>query len=111
MKALTGIGIILLAIATLVYLQPHLPLSWTYHEEIRISTTFAANLERYRLAHGSLPDENDWETLKRLNPIQEYEAWWPEYRKISETTFTLTFVEGFDPPYFRYDSKTRLWQK
>jgi hypothetical protein len=111
MKALTGIGIGLLAIVALVCLWPHLPLSWTYYQEIRVSTTFAHNLELHHLTHGSLPDENDWETLKRLNPIQDYEAWWPEYRRTGDTSFTLTFVEGFDPPYFRYDSKTRIWKK
>jgi hypothetical protein len=81
MKALTGIGIGLLTIVALVCLWFNLPLSWVCHQEISIGTTFAHNLEQHRLTHGGLPAENDWETLKRLNPTQDYEARWPEYQE------------------------------
>ncbi len=94
MRAFTITGIGLLTIVALVYLWPHLPLSWTYHYEIKVGSTFADNIEKYRLSHGRLPDENDWETLKRLNTIQDYEAWWPEYQKTGKVASLWPLWKG-----------------
>ncbi len=101
----------LLTVIILVYIYINLPAPWVYYQEIKLGNEFAANIVKYKSTYHHLPDEEDWTTLQKLNPADNYKAWWPEYKKAGDTYFTLTFVEGFDPPYLTYDSRTKTWKK
>lgn len=89
----------------------NLPIEIRYYNKIRLGNQFVENIQQYHTHYGKLPDEDDWNTLPKLNPFHPYEAFYPEYRKIDEQHFTLTFVEGFDPPYVRFTTKTGKWSR
>jgi hypothetical protein len=88
----------------------NLPFTWHYSGEIKSGNLFVKNIRNYQIEHKDLPNEGDCETLKQLNRVENYEVWFPEYRKKGNDEFTLTFVKGFDPPYLIYDSSTDKWE-
>jgi len=93
----------------LVWIGQHLSIEIWFYQEIRDGNTFARNPQNWQRQLLALPEEDNWALLATLNPIKPYEALYPEYRKISEKHFSLTFVKGFDPPYLRYHSKIHSW--
>jgi DNA-dependent RNA polymerase auxiliary subunit epsilon len=88
-----------------------LPTSIKYHEEISSGNKFIDNIKQYQTKNGKLPNEDDWTTLSTLNPLKPYETFYPEYRKLNDNNFELTYIEGFDGPYLQYDTKTNKWEK
>ncbi|MCU0446602.1 MAG: hypothetical protein MUE85_16975 [Microscillaceae bacterium] len=88
----------------------NLPLEIKYRTKIQAANRFAQNLQNYRQKYGKFPAENDWHTLARLNPLTPYQAHVPEFKIIDNQHFELTFVQGFDPPYLRYSTRTQKWE-
>jgi hypothetical protein len=111
MRFLKIISIFFFTIFILLVVWIKLPNSLKYYNAIELGNKFAKNIETYNKQNKQLPEEMDWETLKRLNKSEVYETWWPTYQKSDEQNFTLTFIEGFDGPYLTYDSKTKKWEK
>lgn len=87
---------------------------WEEQHKIDLGNKYISNIMHYWNENKKLPDEQERELHKKLNPDPkgEYlEAWsvWPAYKKTNSSGFTLTFVEGFDGPYLTYDSTTKIW--
>jgi len=57
-----------------------------------------------------LPDNNDWETLRKFGFRVKINFLQPEYRKLNETAFELVYVEGFDGPYLMWTSTEKKWK-
>lgn len=111
MKAVKTISFIFISLAVLLFVWFNLPTSILYYSEIKSGNEFIENIIKYKRQTGQLPKENDWETLAKLNPIKPYENFYPEYRITDQDNFYLTFIDGFDPPYLQYNTKTRKWMK
>ena len=111
MKVIKYLFLTLLTIIGLLIIWFHLPDSLMYRSEIKAGNQFIENIKNYKKMYGQLPDNNQWDTLSKLNPLNPYETFYPEYRKIDGNNFELIYVEGFDPPYMRYDTKDKKWDK
>lgn len=111
MKIIKYLVFITLTIIVLLFIWFNLPNSIIYYSEIKAGNQFAENLKNYKFKYGKLPENNNWDTLIKLNPLKPYETFYPEYRKIDENNFELVYVEGFDPPYLKYDTKEKKWEK
>lgn len=111
MKSGKAIPIVFIVLTGLLVLWFNLPIQIQYYSEIKSGDQFVKNIIKYKEQTGQLPKENDWEILAKLNPIKPFENFYPEYRIVDENNFHLTFVEGFDPPYLQYDTRTKIWEK
>ena len=111
MKALKIVTIGFLLIFILIAIWFNLPINVLYHSEIRAGNEFVVNVLKFKSQTGHLPKENDWVILEKLNPKKPYESFYPEYRILDQDNFSLTFIEGFDPPYLQYDTKGKKWEK
>ena len=104
------IGVLIFTFTIWILTINYAPKSWLYVNEIKMGNEFVKNLKIYQNQHNRLPDDTDWETLKYLNTVKEYNEAYPEYRKTGEDEYTLTFIQGFDSPYMTYYSKTKIWE-
>ncbi|MDP4208270.1 MAG: hypothetical protein Q8928_05595 [Bacteroidota bacterium] len=111
MKILKIIGILILTVIGLLIVWVNLPTSILYYSEIKYGNEFVENIYNYKKQHGQFPKDNSWDTLKILNPLKPYETFYPEYHIIDKDNFSLTYIEGFDPPYLQYDTKSKKWEK
>jgi len=88
-----------------------MPLEIKYYVQIKQGNEFVKNINEFKRKNGKLPNENNWMLLSKLNPIKPYETFYPEYRIIDAQNFCLTFIEGFDPPYLQYNTRSKTWEK
>ena len=88
-----------------------LPLSFTRYPDINCGNTLVQQIDGYYRQHHVLPNNDDWPKLKQLGfTDEELEKASPEYRKVSNTAYELTFIEGFDGPYLMWNSQERKWK-
>lgn len=111
MRLINVVLVSILVIIGLIIVWILLPTTLKYHKEITLGNKFIDNIKKYHERNGRLPDENQWDSLAKLNPLKPYETFYPEYRRLDSNNFELTYIEGFDPPYLQYDTKTNKWVK
>jgi hypothetical protein len=88
-----------------------LPLSVTRYQDIARGNTLSQQLDSYYRQQQALPNTGNWPKLKQIGfSTEELKKAYPEYRKISNTTYELTFVKGFDGPYLMWNSQERKWK-
>lgn len=106
------LGILTFIILTIgVYtLWWNLPLTINRSGDIKLGKKIISNIEIYQKENG-LPDNNDWETLRKFGFRDKIDFLQPEYRKLDESNFELVFIEGFDGPYLIWTSIDRQWKK
>ena len=88
----------------------HLPVTINRHSDIKFGNQLIKNIDTYKKHHG-LPQTNDWTTLKSLGFKFRGDLVIPDYQKINDTTYELTYLEGFDGPYLLWNSNDRRWKK
>ena len=88
----------------------HLPVKINRHSDIDFGNQLIKKIDAYRKQH-KLPETNDWQMLKILGFKDKGDFLVPDYQKINDTTYELTYVEGSDGPYLLWNSNDRLWKK
>ena len=88
----------------------NLPLSINRSSDIKLGDHIIQNIESYQKQNG-LPENNDWETLKKFGFRDRIDFLQPEYSKLKENEFELIFLEGFDGPYLMWNSTERKWKE
>lgn len=88
----------------------HLPVTINRHSDIKFGNQLIKNIDTYETQHG-LPKTNDWAILKTLGFKDNGDFFVPDYQKINDTTYELTYIEGFDGPYLLWNSNDRRWKK
>lgn len=86
---------------------------WFYWEstaERRSADRIIVAIEDYRKTHGRLPDSRDHEVMKSLG-FQLRAVWHPDYQVGEKGLYRITILEGFDGPYWTYDSFSQMWRK
>jgi len=87
-----------------------LPLTINRSNDICLGEKIINNIESYQKVNG-LPDDNDWETLRKFGFKEKNDFLQPEYRKLNADNFELIFIEGFDGPYLMRTSADREWKE
>ena len=103
------IGLIVLTIGAFIVWW-NLPVTINRRSDIAFGNSLIKKIEQYKRQHG-LPETTDWKTLKELGFIDKGDFFVPDYQKINDTIFELTYLEGFDGPYLLWNSKERHWNK
>ncbi len=109
MKLLIIIASIVIIIIGSLMICSNLPISIFYYKEISNGDVFAKHIKQYQKENNKLPDQMDWETLQKLNPLKPYNEIYPDYKKIDDSSFMLSYIVGFDGPYLTYETKTKKW--
>jgi hypothetical protein len=108
------IGITILTFFILIvggyFIWWNLPLSINRSSDIKLGEHIIQNIESYQKQNG-LPDNNDWETLRKFGFREKINSLQPEYRKLNETEFELVYDEGFDGPYLMWNSTEKKWKQ
>lgn len=102
--------IIIVSLVGLIIMWFNLPINIRYANKIYCGNKFVENIRLYEKANKRLPNKDEWEVLEKLNPLKPYKTFYPDYLKIDDTNFVLTYLEGFDSPYLTYDSITKKWE-
>ncbi|MFZ4402048.1 MAG: hypothetical protein ACOYO1_18610 [Bacteroidales bacterium] len=106
----------IITVATLViiigfyFIWWNLPLTINRKSDIKLGEEIIKNIEKYKKTNG-LPDNNDWETLRKFGFRDKIDFLQPEYSRIDSVTFELIYIEGFDGPYLMWNSKERVWKE
>ena len=101
--------IAILSLVSVLFAWFHLPIEIKRRSEINKGNAITQNLNDYRLAVGKYPEKGDWKTLNKLGFSMNDLGTQPDYKKLSDTSFELIFLEGFDGPYLTYKSTTKKW--
>lgn len=110
-KTIFVVLLILLLIPFVLFLSYKLlPNSIQYHSEIKYGNQYVERLLQYKQTHGNFPESTDYEILLELNPEPSKELFYPQYHKIDEQNFSLTYIIGFDGPYFTYNTLDKEWK-
>lgn len=110
MKKIIYIFILLISLLLITWiLYIKLPVSITRKADIKFGNELAQKIDNEYLRTKKLPKNNDWETLKKLGFKFNDEVCTPAYSKINNNEYELIYIEGFDPPYLLYNSKTKKW--
>jgi len=88
----------------------NLPLTINRKTDIKLGEQIIKKIETYKSENG-LPDNNDWETLRKFGFRDKIDFLQPEYRKLDDSNFELIFIEGFDGPYLMWTSTERIWKE
>jgi hypothetical protein len=88
----------------------NLPLSMNRSSDIKLGEHIIQNIESYQKQNG-LPDNNDWETLRKLGFSDRIDFLQPEYSKLNENEFELIYLAGFDGPYLMWNSTEKKWKQ
>ena len=83
---------------------------WDFTAERRNAYQIVEAIENYRQTHGRLPDSSDHEVMKGLG-FELLVGWHPDYQIIGKEIYRITILEGFDGPYWIYDSSSKRWRK
>ena len=102
------ISLVLILIVSLV-IWTHLPLQIQRSSDIQKGDIIVKHLTQYKDIHGRFPDTGDWKTLQGIGFSINEIGTQPDYKKVSDTSYVLTFLEGFDGPYLTYDMKSKTW--
>ena len=105
--AIFVIAFIIITISAFIIWR-NLPITINRRSDIAFGNALINKIKQYERQH-SLPETTDWKTLKNLGFIDKGDFFVPNYQKINDTTFELTYVEGFDGPYLLWNSKKRYW--
>lgn len=81
-----------------------------YHSEIKYGNQYVERLLQYKQTHGNFPESTDYDILQELNPEPYKELFYPQYDKIDEQNFSLTYIIDFDGPYFTYNTLDKEWK-
>lgn len=109
-KIALGILTLFILIVGAYFIWWNLPLSINRSSDIKLGEQIIENIESYQKQNG-LPDNNDWETLRKFGFRDKIDFLQPEYRKLNENEFELIYVEGFDGPYLMWTSTERKWKE
>jgi hypothetical protein len=109
-KTIFIIGLFFLLTIAGFFIWWHLPVTINRHSDIKFGNQLIKNIDTYKTQHG-LPKTNDWATLKTLGFKDNGDFFVPDYQKINDTTYELTYIEGFDGPYLLWNSNDRRWKK
>lgn len=106
------LGILTIIILTIggYILWWNLPLKINRKTDIKLGEQIIKKIETYKSENG-LPDNNDWETLRKFGFRDKIDFLQPEYRKLDDSNFELIFIEGFDGPYLMWTSTERIWKE
>ena len=96
-------SIVIVAVATWLYWMA----STT---ERRNADRIIEAIEQYRKTHHRLPNPGDHALMSSLG-FELREGWHPDYEVGQKGRYRITIVEGFDGPYWTYDSNSRMWRK
>ena len=83
---------------------------WDSTEERRNANRIIAGIEDYRETQGRLPDSRNHELMKRLG-FDLRVGWHPDYQARENGLYQITILEGFDGPYWTYNSSSKKWRK
>ena len=83
---------------------------WASMAERRNADRIIAAIETYRETDGQLPDSRDHEVMKQLG-FELRVGWHPDYQVGEKGLYRITILEGFDGPYWTYDSFSQMWRK
>jgi hypothetical protein len=103
-------GLFFLLTIAAFFIWWHLPVKITRHSDIEFGNQLIKKIDDYKKQH-ELPETNDWQRLKILGFKDKGDFFVPDYQKINDTTYELTYVEGFDGPYLHWNSNDRRWKK
>jgi hypothetical protein len=109
-KIIFIIGLFFLLTIAVFFIWLHLPVTINRHSDVKFGNQLIKKIDTYKTQHG-LPKTNDWTTLKNLGFKFRGDLVIPDYQKINDTTYELTYVEGFDGPYLLWNSNDRRWKK
>lgn len=87
-----------------------LPIHIKYYFQIKHGNTLIDNINNYQKAFGKLPENQDYQTLEKLQFNSNNNYTQPEYQKISEMDYKLTYIKGFDCPYLMWSSQHQEWR-
>ena len=106
------LGILTIIILTIggYILWWNLPLTINRKTDIKLGEQIIKKIETYKSENG-LPNNNDWETLRKFGFRDKIDFLQPEYRKLDDSNFELIFIEGFDGPYLMWTSTERIWKE
>lgn len=76
----------------------------------RNANKIIAAVDEYRATYGQLPDPDDQKIMKELGFEMRME-WFPDYQMGENGNFRITILQGFDGPYWIYDSSMKSWRE
>ena len=108
-KGIITFGIIILLTIIFYVTWLNLPVAINRYSDIKFANKIIDQIDKYKITN-SLPESDDWETLKKFGFEDHLDFFVPEYQKLNDETYELIFVEGFDGPYLLWNSKDRKWK-
>ena len=108
-KGIITFGIIILLTIILYVTWLNLPVAINRYSDIKFANKIIDQIDKYKITN-SLPESDDWETLKKFGFVDHLDFFVPEYQKLNDETYELRFIEGFDGPYLLWNSKDRKWK-
>ncbi|WP_326982778.1 hypothetical protein VUJ46_21915 [Chryseobacterium sp. MYb264] len=108
-KALIIGASIIIFIIIFVTIYWNLPITITRKSDIESGNKIIQNIKNYQKTNGKLPDNNDWNTLRKLGfPLKE-KAPYLDYATDHQGNFELIYIDGFDGPYLLWNSNEQKW--
>lgn len=77
----------------------------------RKATHFIIAIEEYRTKHGRLPHPDEHAILNKLGFKEQATPHFQYDIGEKQLSYRITIVEGFDGPYWTYNSLTQNWRK
>ncbi len=108
-KGIITFGIIILLTIIFYVTWLNLPIAINRYSDIKFANKIIDQIDKYKITN-SLPESDDWETLKKFGFEDHLDFFVPEYQKLNDETYELIFVEGFNGPYLLWNSKDRKWK-
>ena len=102
--------VIIACIIALLIIYINFPAENTRKNDIKFGNQLVIAIENYKIKNDSLPMTDDWETLKQLGFEIKTLGTKPYYGRINENEYELIYLEGFNSPYLRYNSKSDKWK-
>ena len=110
MKKTLKIALVLVLVAILaVFTWFHLPFTIMRRSDIKKGNAIVVKLDHSFKSSHQLPEAGDWKALQDLGFSMGDIGTQPDYKKLSDSTYELIFLEGFDGPYLTYRSVSRKW--
>lgn len=109
-KGIKAFGILILLTIIFYVTWLNLPVRINRYSDIKFANKIIDQIDKYKMTN-SLPESDDWETLKKFGFEDHLDFLVPEYQKLNSENYELRFIEGFDGPYLLWNSKDRKWKK
>lgn len=100
--------IIFFIIMLVVYVN--LPVHLKYYLKIQQGNQLIANIKKHYQQHHKLPENQDYVLLEKLQFPNKHNYTQPEYQKINDKAFRLTYISGFDCLYLTWLSQNPTWR-